>query len=95
MKQYKPIYLVLHRILRTTLLYAISIINPKSIIGIFYPLGEPILPHLLRYSTFVVKDHNFMCCALHLRQPRLVNNPGYPELFINIIQVNLNFWELE
>jgi len=54
------------------------------IIGILYPMGEPILPHLLRYSPFVVKDHNFMCCALHLQQAWLVNNPRPPELFIKI-----------
>ncbi len=46
------------------------------IIGIFYPSGEPISPHLLRCSAFAVEDHSFMRCALHLRQPRLVNNPG-------------------
>ncbi len=37
-------------------------------IGILHLTGEPILPHLLRYSAFVVKDHNFMRCALHLQQ---------------------------
>jgi len=42
-------------------------------IGILYLKGEPILLHLLRYSAFVVKDHNFMCCALHLQQAWLVN----------------------
>ena len=65
------------------------------IIGILYPLGEPILPHLLRYSPFVVKDHNFMRCALHLQQPRLVNNPGPPELFIKIadrINIIPRYW---
>ncbi|MEA3420317.1 MAG: hypothetical protein U9Q97_01415, partial [Acidobacteriota bacterium] len=51
-------------------------------IGILYLTGEPILLHLLRYSAFVVKDHNFMCCALHLRQAWLVNNPRPPGLFI-------------
>jgi len=43
-------------------------LNFIIIIGILYPLGEPILLHLLRYSPFVVNDHNFMCCALHLQQ---------------------------
>jgi len=43
-------------------------LNIIIIIGILYPLGKPILLHLLRYSPFVVKDHNFMCCALHLQQ---------------------------
>ena len=46
------------------------------IIGTFYPPGEPILPHLLRYSGFAVKYHSFTPCASYLRQPRLVNNPG-------------------
>jgi len=55
------------------------------IIGILYLTGEPILPHLLRYSAFVVKDHNFMRCASHLRQAWLVNNLGSPELFIKIV----------
>ena len=30
------------------------------LIGIFYPKGEPILPHLLRYGPFAVDDHSFM-----------------------------------
>jgi len=30
------------------------------LIGISYPKGEPILPHLLRYSPFAVDDHSFM-----------------------------------
>jgi len=29
----------------------------SSIISNFYLTGEPILLHLIRYSTFVVKDH--------------------------------------
>jgi len=48
-------------------------LNFILIIGILYLTGEPILPHLLRYSPFVVKDHNFMCCASHLQQAWLVN----------------------
>jgi len=28
-------------------------------IGIFYPSGEPISPHLLRCSLFAVDDHSF------------------------------------
>ncbi len=47
--------------------HALKFILSKSIIGILYLSGEPILPHLLRYSAFVVKDHNFMRCALHLQ----------------------------
>ncbi len=54
----------------------------SSIIGILYLTGEPILLHLLRYSIFVVKDHNFMRCALHLQQAWLVNNPRPRGLFI-------------
>ena len=30
------------------------------LIGIFYPEGEPILPHMLRYSPFAVDDHSFI-----------------------------------
>ena len=45
-------------------------------IGTFYLTGEPISPHLLRYNGFAVKDHSCIHCALHLRQPRLVNNSG-------------------
>jgi len=30
------------------------------LIGIFYPSGEPISPHLLRYDPFAVDDHSFM-----------------------------------
>jgi len=44
--------------------------------GIFYPSGEPILVHLLRCDPFAVDDHSGMGHALHLHQPRLVNNPG-------------------
>ncbi len=40
----------------------------------FFPCGEPISTHLLRYSAFAVEDHSIIRCALHLRQPRLVNN---------------------
>jgi len=46
------------------------------IIGTFYPPGEPISLHLLRYRAFAVKGHSFTPCALHLRQPRLVNSSG-------------------
>jgi len=45
-------------------------------IDVFYPSGEPILPHLLRYRAFAVDDHSCIPCASHLQQPRLVNNPG-------------------
>jgi len=48
--------------------HALKFILSKSIIGILYLSGEPISLHLLRYSAFVVKDHNFMRCALHLQQ---------------------------
>jgi len=39
------------------------------------------LPHLLRYEAFEVKNHVFMPHASHLQHPRLVNNP---ELFWSI-----------
>jgi hypothetical protein len=45
-------------------------------IGIFYPPGEPILLHLLRYDPFAVDNHSFMGHTSHLKQPRSVNNPG-------------------
>jgi len=31
-----------------------------SNVGIFYPRGEPILPHLLRYDPIAVDNHSFM-----------------------------------
>jgi hypothetical protein len=46
------------------------------LIGIFYPSGEPILLHLLRCDPFAVDNHSCMSHASHLRQTRLVNNPG-------------------
>jgi len=57
------------------------------IIGTFYSPSEPILQHLLCCSGFAVKDHNFILCASHLRQPRLVNNPDSPELFIKNVDM--------
>jgi len=42
----------------------------------FFTKGEPILLHLLCYRALAVKYHSFIPCALHLQQPRLVNNPG-------------------
>ena len=69
----------------------------SSIISNFYLSGEPILLHLLRYSPFVVKDHNFMRCALHLQQPRLVNNPGLMpnSILIDLISVfNVSIYNL-
>jgi len=50
-------------------------------VGIIYPSGGPISPHLLRYRAFAVKNHSRIPCASHLRQTRSVNNPG--ELFGN------------
>jgi hypothetical protein len=44
-------------------------------VGIFHPSGEPISLHLLRCGPIAVDDHSFMGHALHLQQPRLVNNP--------------------
>ena len=51
-------------------------INILFLIDIFYPSGEPISPYLLRSKGFAVKYYSFILCASHLRQPRLVNNPG-------------------
>ncbi|TET73530.1 MAG: hypothetical protein E3J44_00845 [Candidatus Aminicenantes bacterium] len=45
-------------------------------VGIIYPSGGPISPHLLRYRAFAVKNHSRIPCASHLRQTRSVNNPG-------------------
>jgi len=56
--------------------HALKFILSKSIIGILYLSGAPILPHLLRYRAFAVDDHSCIPCASHLQQPRLVNNPG-------------------
>jgi len=58
-----------------------------SIISILYPLGEPILPHLLRYRAFAVDDHSCIPCALHPQQAWLVNNPRSPESFIKISDI--------
>ena len=64
-------------------------LNFIIIIGILYLTGEPILLHLLCYSPFVVKDHNFMRCALHLQQAWLVNNLRPPGLFISTLFLEL------
>jgi len=45
------------------------------LIAIFL-LSEQAAQHLLCYRAFAVKDHSFIPCALHLQQPRLVNNSG-------------------
>jgi len=45
-------------------------------------------PDLLRYNGFAVKDHSCIHCALHLRQPRLVNNPGKLTWFFLML-----FWQ--
>ncbi len=50
--------------------------NLPIYIGIFNPMGEPILMHLLRYRAFAVDNHSCIPCASHIHQPRLVNNPG-------------------
>jgi hypothetical protein len=60
-------------------------------IGIFYPSGESILMHLLRYRAFAVDNHSCMPCALHLHQPRLVNNPGYSATYPRFQKNNLHF----
>ena len=46
--------------------------NISRFIGIFYPLGEPILLHLLRCDPLAVDNHSCMCHASHLQQPRPV-----------------------
>jgi hypothetical protein len=38
--------------------------NISSYVGIFSPLGEPILPHLLCCGSFAVDDHSFMARRL-------------------------------
>jgi hypothetical protein len=49
---------------------------------VFYPSGEPILQHLLRYDPFAVDNHSCMGHASHPLMPgrgggsRLVNNQG-------------------
>jgi hypothetical protein len=50
--------------------------NLLIFVGIFSPLGEPILMRLLRYRAFAVDNHSCIPCASHLHQPRLVNNSG-------------------
>jgi len=50
--------------------------NLPIYIGIFYPTGEPILMHLLRYRAFAVDNHSCLPCASHIHQLKLVNNPG-------------------
>jgi hypothetical protein len=39
-------------------------------IGLFYPLGEPTLLHLLRCDPFAVDHHSLMGQASHLQQSR-------------------------
>jgi hypothetical protein len=57
--------------------FDIYVFNALSIIiDIFYLIGESISPYLLRCKGFAVDDDSCILCALHLRQPRLVNNPG-------------------
>jgi hypothetical protein len=43
----------------------------------FSPLrASRISRHLLYCRAFAVKDHSFITCAPHPRQPRPLNNPG-------------------
>jgi hypothetical protein len=49
--------------------------------GIFSPLSDPILPlrvgrHLLHCGSVAMDKQSLMGHALHLRQPRFVNNIG-------------------
>jgi len=46
------------------------------IIDIFYLSGEPNSPYRLRCKGFAVDNYSYILCALPLRQPRRVNNPG-------------------
>jgi len=58
--------------------FDISVFNVLSIHDRhFYLSGEPISPYMLRCKGFAVDDYSCILCALPLRQPRLVNNPGY------------------
>ena len=67
LQQYqKAIQILLKNFLKKNLLY----------MGIFYPLGEPILLHLLCCDPFAVDNHSCMDHASHLQQPRHVNNPS-------------------
>ena len=59
-----------------TLLKKIFKKNFFIFIGIFHPMGEPILLHLLCCDPFAVDNHSYMDHASHLQQPKLVNNPG-------------------
>ena len=55
LQQYQEVILILLEI-------PLGILSKKLyiLIGIFYPLGEPISPHLLRCAPFAVDDHSFM-----------------------------------
>ncbi|MGB2764164.1 MAG: hypothetical protein WBC20_07090, partial [Candidatus Aminicenantaceae bacterium] len=66
--------MIFHQFQNITLFFLNSCI---SIIGIFYSSSEPISPYLLRCKGFAVENHSFILHASHLRQTRLVNNPGY------------------
>jgi len=59
------------------------------IIGSFYPSGEPISLHLLRYRAFAVKGHDFMPCASHLQRSRLVNKASTTD-FIHKISLHIH-----
>jgi len=39
-----------------------------------YPLGKPMIPHLLRFQGFAVDDYGFTLDALKLGHPRLSIN---------------------
>ena len=51
-----------------------------SIFDPFYPPGEPISQHLLRFSELAVINHSFARKASHLPQAQLVNKTGEPGL---------------
>jgi len=52
----------------------LKMVNGEWYIFIFIFLSIYYSPFTINPS--LVKDHDFMPCALHLQQPRFVNNPG-------------------
>jgi len=54
----------------------------------FLPIGRADLtaPAALR-PIRSGEDHSFMVRALHLQQPRLVNDPGYVTLYVILLKI--------
>jgi hypothetical protein len=67
-------------------------ISAKKIffIGLFYPMGEPILLHLLRCAPFAVDHHSCMDYASHLQQPRFVNKSSLMHERYDLINMTSN-----